>query len=82
MPPVNSGDKMSFLYPYNRFRGKFSPQNLVFNANLQEFAKKVEYLCALHTNGKLSTEQVYGELKLLWNQLEASGDERGIERLS
>jgi hypothetical protein len=49
MPPVNSGDKMSFLYPYNCFRGQFSPQNLVFNANLQEFAKKAEYLCTLHT---------------------------------
>lgn len=79
MPPVNSGDKMSFLYPYNRFRGQFTPQNLVFNVNLQEFAKKVEYLCALHTNGKLSNEHIYRELKLLWNQLEQNGGEVRIE---
>lgn len=77
----NSVNQTSFLYPHTRFRGQFSPQNLIFNANFQEFAQKVNYLCALHTNGKCSTEQVYTELRHLWEQIEQSSDELGIAHL-
>ena len=33
--------KDEFLYPLGNFNGEFTPQNLAFNANLQQFAQKV-----------------------------------------
>jgi hypothetical protein len=74
-------DQTNFLYPYTRFRGQFSPQNLMFNANLQEFAQRVDYLCAFHTNGKYTTEQAYAEIRYLWEQLEQNCNELGISSL-
>lgn len=67
----NNG-KDSFLHPQSRYRGDFSPQNLAFNSNLQEFAQKASYICALETNGKISTEEAYDRIKQLWHKLKAS----------
>lgn len=67
-----------FLYPRSRYRGEFTPQNLVFNSNLQEFAHKVEYICALETNGKISPHEAYQEVKALYKQLKQSKRELGI----
>lgn len=72
-PPKNGKD--NFLYPQDGYRGDFSPQNLAFNANLQEFAQKVSYICALETNGKISTQQAYDRIKVLWHQLKTSKKE-------
>ena len=71
-------NKNNFLYPKANYHGDFSPsnpRNLVFNANLQEFAQKVAYVCALETNGKISTEQAYKQIKQLWRELKASKKE-------
>jgi hypothetical protein len=65
-------DKEEFLTPRGRYRGEVKPENLVFNANLQEFAQRVSYLCNLQTNGKISPEEAYEQIKTLWQQLEAS----------
>ncbi len=46
---------------------KVQTECLVLDANLQEFARKVSYVCAFHTGGKLSTEQAYAKLDQLWN---------------
>ncbi len=59
-------DQSDFLYPRSRYYGQFNPQNLTFNANLQEFAQRINYICALETNGKISPEDAYQEIKLLW----------------
>ncbi len=59
MTQSNSQDKNSFLYPRSRYYGQFQPENLVFNANLQEFAQKITYIACLETGGKLSQEQAY-----------------------
>lgn len=45
---------------------------MLFNYNLQEFAHKVNYICALETNGKLSSEVAYQRIKQLWKQLKES----------
>lgn len=68
---VNSAkmSKNSFLYPQSRYYGQVTPENLAFNANLQEFAQKVSYISALETGGKLSSEQAYEQVKSLWKQL-------------
>jgi len=36
-------DEFDFLYPRSRYYGQVKPENLVFNANLQEFAQRVSY---------------------------------------
>ena len=67
--------KEAFLAPKSKYRGKFTPQNLVFNANLQEFAQRVNYICALETNGKISAEQAHEEIRHLWHRLNQSKQE-------
>lgn len=64
--------KEQFLQPMGRYRGEFTPENLAFDANLQEFANRVSILCSLEIGGKLSPEDAYEEIKRLWKQLEAS----------
>ncbi|BCL35162.1 hypothetical protein NSMS1_16090 [Nostoc sp. MS1] len=62
-------NKENFLYPRGRYYGQVKPENLVFNANLQEFAQKISYICNLETNGKLSPEEAYEQIKGLWKEL-------------
>ena len=64
--------KDSFFYPIAKYRGDFSPNSLAFNANLQEFAQRISFLCSLETAGKVSPEATYNEIKKLWKALKAS----------
>jgi hypothetical protein len=78
---VNPGDsdrplsKDEFLYPRSSYHGEFTPQNLAFNANLQEFAQRIGILCNLETGGKISSSEAYDEIKGLWKKLKASKSE-------
>ncbi|QIZ73252.1 DUF7219 family protein [Oxynema aestuarii] len=72
---MNSYD---FFYPRSRYRGPFTPENLVFDANLQEFAQKVTTISCLETGGKLSPEQAYNEIEALWQKLQTAKQELGI----
>lgn len=78
MEQSNEGDKENFLYPRGRYYGQVKPENLVFNANLQEFAQKVGIITSLETSGKLSPEEAYHQVKALWKQLKRSKKELGI----
>lgn len=69
-----------FLEARSRYRGKFNMPNLMFNDNMQEFAQKASYICAFHTNGKLSSEQAYQDLQQLWQQLKHSYEELEIKQ--
>ncbi len=71
-------DKYNFLYPHSHYRGAIKPKNLVFNANLQEFSQRIGYICSLETNGKITPEDSYREIKLLWKQLKRSKKQLGI----
>ncbi|HEY9901079.1 MAG TPA: hypothetical protein V6D43_01400 [Candidatus Sericytochromatia bacterium] len=71
-------DRSDFLYPRSRYYGKVKPENLVFNANLQEFAQQVNYICNLETAGKLPPEEAYTQIKNLWKQLKRSKKELEI----
>lgn len=71
-------DRQNFFYPYNRYRGMVGPENLVFNANLQEFAQKVGFIAGLETNGKISPEESYQQIEHLWEQLKRSKQQLGI----
>jgi polyhydroxyalkanoate synthesis regulator phasin len=71
-------ERDEFLYPRSSYRGEFTPEKLAFNANLQEFAQRVSYICALETNGKISTEEAYEQIKSLWKQLKRSKKQLGV----
>lgn len=78
MTQPNSQDKNNFIYPRSRYYGKFQPENLVFNANLQEFAQKISYITCLETGGKLSSEEAYQQIMALWKQLKHTKKELSI----
>ncbi|ACK68904.1 conserved hypothetical protein [Gloeothece citriformis PCC 7424] len=62
----------SFLYPKHHYRGKWTANTFLFNANLQEFSQKINYLSNLVANGKLSPEDAYQSIENLYQQLELS----------
>ncbi len=78
MEESDKADKQNFLYPRSRYYGQFNPENLVFNANLQEFSQKVGYIVNLQTSGKITSEDAYKEIKALWKNLKHSKKELGI----
>ena len=65
-------DIEKFGNPYRRYRGEMTPQNLVFDANLQEFAYRVSVICTLENAGKLSPQEAYKQISALWSTLEIS----------
>lgn len=71
-------DKQAFLYPRSRYYGEVKPENLVFNANLQEFAQRINFIASLQTGGKLSSEESYKQIEALWKQLKKSKKQLGI----
>jgi hypothetical protein len=68
----------NFLYPRASYHGDFKPENLAFNANLQEFAQKISYICNLETGGKISALEAYQKIKNLWRDLKQSKKGLGI----
>jgi hypothetical protein len=71
-------NKEDFIYPRSRYHGQVKPENLVFNANLQEFAQRISIICNLETGGKVPPEQAYKQIKDLWKKLKHSKKELGI----
>jgi hypothetical protein len=65
-------DKDKFLHPLSSYRGEFTPEQLAFNANLQEFASRVSLICGLETGGKIASEDAYNQIKALWKDLKTS----------
>ncbi|MBD2100709.1 hypothetical protein H6F94_07460 [Leptolyngbya sp. FACHB-261] len=69
---MTNSDKDRFITPRSRYYGEFTPEQLAFNANLQEFAQRVSLICALETGGKLSAEDAYTQIQALWKGLKLS----------
>ncbi|WP_193196957.1 hypothetical protein [Nostoc sp. MG11] len=61
-----------FLYPRSPYYGQFKTEYLVFNAHLQDFSQRVNYICSLQTGSKLSPEQAYKQIHVLWKQLKSA----------
>ena len=70
-----SQNKEAFLDARSKYYGEFTAENWVFDANLQEFAQRISYLCNLENNGKISPEDAYERIKSLWKQLRQSKQE-------
>jgi hypothetical protein len=67
-----SSEKEDFIYPTGRYYGEFTPENLLFDANLQEFSHRVAIICALENGGKIPPVEAYNQIKHLWHQLKVS----------
>jgi hypothetical protein len=46
----------------------------MFHQNLESFAERVGLLVGLQSNGKVSQEQAYAEIRKLWKDLKDSRD--------
>lgn len=77
---TEDSDKENFLYPKNNYRGQFTLENMAFNANLQEFAQKVNIVCNLETNGKITPNEAYMRIKDLWRNLQSSSESLNIHQ--
>jgi hypothetical protein len=71
-------NRTEFLHAKSRYRGAIKPENLVFNANLQEFSQRIRFISGLETNGKITPEEAFHQVRSLWKQLEHSHKELGI----
>jgi hypothetical protein len=69
---MSQENKDRFLYTRNHYYGRVKPENIVFNANLQEFAQRVGYIVNLETGGKLAPEQAFNQIEELWDKLQSS----------
>jgi hypothetical protein len=67
-----------FMNPLHRFYGEFTPENLVFDANLQEFSHRVGIISALEQGGKMSPIESFEQIESLWKQLKNSKKQLGI----
>ena len=63
------------MMPRATYHGEFTPERMVFNANLQEFANKISLICSLETGGTITSEEAYIRVKQLWKELKASKKE-------
>lgn len=61
-----------FFHPQASYHGKFTPEALAFNANLQEFTQRISIICNLETAGKIPPEEAYQQIKALWKTLKRS----------
>lgn len=51
--------------------GSFA-EEMIFQANLKEFANRVGIICGLESGGKISQAEAYGRIRDLWKQLKTS----------
>lgn len=70
----------AFLFPRSRYYRQVLPENLVFNANLQELRQRINLIANLETSGKLSPEASYIQILAIWEQLKRSKKQLGIDQ--
>jgi hypothetical protein len=61
-----------FIHGGHRYHGEFTPGNLVFDSNLQQFSRRVGLICALENGGKISPQDAFNQIGELWEALESS----------
>jgi hypothetical protein len=75
-PGEPTGDLQAPLSPleaHSSYRASdWTPQRLMFHQNLESFAERVGLLVGLQSNGKVSQEQAFAEIRKLWKDLKGS----------
>ena len=56
-----------------------TPEEIIFDANLQEFATQIGIVCSLESGGKIEQHEAYTRIKKLWKELRASKRNLQIE---
>ena len=70
-----ASDMSSPMEPHSAYRGDdWTPQRLMFHQNLESFAERVGLVVGLQSNGKLSQEHAYAEIRRIWKDLKESKD--------
>lgn len=60
---------------YSSYRGEdWTPERLAFHQNLEAFAERVGLIVGLQSNGKISQDQAYKEIRKIWKELKDSKD--------
>lgn len=60
---------------HSTYRGPdWTPQRLMFHQNLESFAERVGLVVGLQSNGKVSQEQAYAQIRRIWKELKDSKD--------
>ena len=58
------------LEAHSSYRGEdWTPTSLVFHQNLESFAERVGLIVGLQSNGKLSQEKAYAQIRKIWKKL-------------
>lgn len=58
---------------YSSYRGEdWTPERLAFHQNLEAFAERVGLIVGLQSNGKISQQQAYAEIRKIWKKLKGS----------
>jgi len=74
--PSHQGGEIGVSSPmeaHSSYRGSdWSPERLMFHQNLESFAERVGLIVGLQSNGKLSQETAYSEIRKLWKALRES----------
>jgi hypothetical protein len=69
-PDENQDGVRSPLEAHSSYRGDdWTPTSLIFHQNLESFAERVGLIVALQSNGKLSQEQAYDQIRTIWKKL-------------
>lgn len=72
-PGNGDGQVRSPLEGYSSYRGNdWSPERLAFHQNLESFADRVGLIVGLQSNGKISQERAYSEIRKIWKDLKES----------
>lgn len=70
--PDHDQVKNQLLFPRARFQGDFTPENLAFDNNLQEFAQRVAFICSLENSGKITGDDAHSQIRALYKELQKS----------
>ncbi len=62
--------KTKYLNPISPYHGEDHLKGFIPNQKLQIFTSQINYITALHNNGKLSTSQVCEKMEQLWQELD------------
>ncbi|MDA0716897.1 MAG: hypothetical protein O2839_01595 [Cyanobacteria bacterium] len=61
------------MEPHSAYHGSdWTPERLMFHQNLESFAERVGLVVGLQSNGKVSQEQAYAEIRRIWKELKDS----------
>ncbi|NQV11288.1 MAG: hypothetical protein HQ527_09020 [Cyanobacteria bacterium] len=58
---------------FSQYRGDdWTPERVAFHQNLEMFAERVGLIVGLQSNGKVSQDNAYSEIRQLWKELKGS----------